>query len=565
MALRCIVRGNLATPTLGLLFSLALVSIGSGQAGGSWQTLRRMPSARQEISTAVLNGKIYVIAGFTSGGASTDTVEVYDPATDTWAAAKSIPLLNNHNNAATAAGKLYTFGGVSKQAFVYNPANDSWSPVASMNMQHGSTAAVGVIDNKIYVAGGTNSPPNQRGLEVYDPATNKWTTRAPMTVSRNHCAGAVIDGKFYVVGGRGADQAPTALEVYDPATNSWSTRASMPTGRSGLAAASVNGELFVFGGEFPDLHSEVEVYNPISNTWRELPNMPTPRHGIWASVIGNKIYLPAGGQVQGYGATNVNEVFTVGDKATLVNISTRARVETGDNVLIGGFVVSGPDSKRVIIRAIGPTLPVPGPLTDPVLELYNGANQLVLSNDNWQEAPNPQEIIDSNLAPMSALESAILTNVAPGNHTAIVRGAGGTSGVALVEVYVLENSPLSQLINISSRGFVSTGDNLMIAGFVATGDTPRRFLVRAMGPSLPVPGPLANPNLELRDANGALLAANDDWRNSQEAEIMATKIAPASNLESAIVRTLAPGLYTALMRGAFETIGIGLVEVYALQ
>lgn len=548
------------------VLSLVLAVVSDGQtAGGEWQTLAPMPSARQEISTAVLNGKIYVIAGFTSAGASTDTVEVFNPATNTWASAQSIPIQNNHNSAAVAAGKLYTFGGVSNLAFVYDPALNVWLPVAPMNFQHGETAAVGVIDNKIYVAGGAGGGMQQRELEVYDPAANTWTNLAPMTVPRNHTGGGVIKGKFYVVGGRGSTNAATALEVYDPQTNSWTTLAPMPTARSGIGVGVVNGELYVFGGEIPSLHPEVEVYNPESNSWRRVADMPTPRHGIWASVIGDKIYLPAGGSQQGLGATNVNEVFEVSSQATFANISTRLKVETGDNALIGGFIVTGTGSKRVILRAIGPSLAVSGALANPRLELYNGAGQLLAANDNWQDAPNKQEIIDSSIPPSHPLEAAILTNVALGQHTAIVRGENDSTGLALVEIYDLEAGSDSRLANISTRGFVQTDDNVLIGGLILDGQEARRVMVRAIGPSLGRPDALGDPTLELRDANGGLVASNDNWRIPDEAAILATTIPPTHDLESAVVRTLPPASYTAIVRGANDTIGIALVEAYALD
>ena len=405
----------------------------------------------------------------------------------------------------------------------------------------------------------------QRELEVYDPVANTWTNLAPMSVPRNHTGGGVINGKLYVVGGRDSTNAPTALEVYDPQNNTWTTLAPMPTARSGIGVGVVNGELYVFGGEIPSLHPEVEVYNPESNSWRRLADMPTPRHGIWASVIGNKIYLPGGGSQQGFGATNVNDVFVVSTKATFANISSRLKVETGDNALIGGFIVTGTASKRIILRAIGPSLPVPGALANPRLELHNGAGQLIAVNDNWQDAPNEQEIIDSSIPPSHDLEAAILTTVAPGNYTAIVRGENDSTGVALVEVYDLEAGSDSKLANISTRGFVQTGDNVLIGGLILTGQEPRRVIVRAIGPSLTVPGALADPTLELRDANGGLLASNDNWRTSQEAEIIATTIPPSHDLESAIVQTLPPANYTAIVRGVNNTIGIALVEAYALD
>ena len=550
---------------VGLSIATLLSGVSGGQAGGVWQDLAPMPTARQELASAVLNGKIYVIAGFDSGGASTSTVEVYNPATNSWASAQSIPIANNHGNAAVAAGKLYTFGGVSNAAFVYDPALNTWSPVASMNFQHGGTAAVGVINNKIYVAGGTGGGMQQRELEVYDPAANTWTNLAPMDVPRNHTGGGVINGKLYVAGGRDSATAPTALEVYDPQTNAWTTLAPMPTGRSGIGVGVVGGELYVFGGEIPALHPEVEVYNPESNSWRSLADMPTPRHGLWASVIGNRIFLPGGGSQQGFGASNVNDVFAVSGKATFANVSSRLKVETGDNVLIGGFIVTGAASKRLILRAIGPSLPVSGPLVNPRLELYNGTGQLVAVNDDWQSAPNKQEIIDSALAPSRDAEAAILTTVAPGSYTAIVRGEGNSTGVALVEVYDLEPGSEAKVANISTRGLVQTGDNVLIGGLILRGELARRVIVRAIGPSLPVSGALANPTLELRDTNGGLLASNDNWRTSQETEIIATGVPPSHDLESAIVQTLPASSYTAIVRGQNATTGIALVEAYALD
>ncbi len=539
------------------LFALAT----STNAGGTWQDLAPMPAERQELATAVLNGKIYVMAGYDAKGVSTDSVFVYNPATNTWTTAHPLPRTNNHNSAAVAAGKLYSFAGLSNATYVYDPINDSWTQVASLNVSHSGTAAVGVINDKIYVAGGGLGT----ALEVYDPAANTWTLLASMNVSRNHCGGGVIDGKLYVVGGRDSAQAPTALEVYDPATLSLTSRAPMPTGRSGIGTAVVNGELYVFGGELPALHSEVEVYNPTTNTWRSLPPMPAPRHGIWASVIGNRIFLPGGGGQQGFGATDLTDVFIVNTKAVFANISTRLKVESGENALIGGFIVTGTASKRMILRAIGPSLSIGGALSDPRLELYDSAGQLMAANDNWRDAPNAQEITESAIAPTSDLESAILTTVSPGAYTAIVRGAGEATGIDLVEAYDLEAGSDSQLANISTRGFVQTGNNVLIGGLILTGQQSRRMIVRAIGPSLNLTGRLGDPTLELRDGSGTLLASNDNWRTTQEAEIIGTGIQPTNDLESAIVQTLVPGSYTAIVSGLNNTTGIGVVEAYALE
>lgn len=254
--------------------------------------------------------------------------------------------------------------------------------------------------------------------------------------------------------------------------------------------------------------------------------------------------------------------------AGLSNISTRLRVETGDKVLIGGFIVSGSAPKTVIVRAIGPSLPLSNKLANPNLELF-GASGMIASNDNWQDAPNKQEIIDSSLAPVNDLESAILITL-PGDagYTAIVRGADDESGVGLVKVYDLNQADDTQLANISTRGFVQTGDNVMIVGFILGGATgTATVLIRALGPSLTDAGvsdALPDPTLELHDGNGALLSSNDNWKESQQAEIEATGIPPTKDLESALLETLSPGAYTAIVIGQGGVTGVGLIEVYRL-
>ena len=249
----------------------------------------------------------------------------------------------------------------------------------------------------------------------------------------------------------------------------------------------------------------------------------------------------------------------------LGNISTRGVVETGENVLIGGFIVTGTQPKKVMVRAIGPSLPLVGVLADPNLELHNGAGTLIANNDNWVDAPNKQEIIDSTIPPTNDFESAILTSLDPGPYTAIVSGVNNTAGIALVEDYDLDNAVDSELANISTRGLVQTGDNVLIGGFIVAGYNAEKVIVRAIGPSLPVAGTLADPTLELHDANGVILASNDNWRDTQEAEIIATTIPPNDDAESAIVQTLAPAAYTAIVRGMNGTSGVALVEVYNLE
>ena len=259
--------------------------------------------------------------------------------------------------------------------------------------------------------------------------------------------------------------------------------------------------------------------------------------------------------------------FEVQPATTLANISTRLRVETGDNVLIGGFIVTGTQPKKVILLAIGPSLPLADTLTNPTLELYSG-NTLLQSNDDWVNSPDKQAIMDSGVAPTNNLESAIISTLPANNaqYTAIVRGANNTTGIGVVQAYDLDRLADSKLANISTRGLVRTGDNVLIAGTIVVGQASQKVIVRALGPSTGVPGAMADPTLELHDGNGALLEANDNWVDSPNKQaIIDSTIPPTNNLESAIVRTLTPANYTAIVRGVNNTTGIAVVEVYALN
>jgi hypothetical protein len=256
--------------------------------------------------------------------------------------------------------------------------------------------------------------------------------------------------------------------------------------------------------------------------------------------------------------------------AQLLNISSRARVQTGDNILIGGFIVTGNQPKQVLMRAIGPSLqvggnPVPGRMADPTLQLRDSNGLTVRTNDNWKDSSDRAAIEATGLAPSDDRESAIIRTLNPGAYTAILRGVNDTTGIALVEVYD-RSSANSLLANISSRSFVETADNVLIGGFIA-GNQPGStdILVRALGPSIKnqLPNALDDPTLELRNSNGALLASNNNWKDAPErAQIEATGIPPSHDLESAIFRTLAPTQYTAIVRGNNGGIGVGVVEIY---
>jgi len=256
----------------------------------------------------------------------------------------------------------------------------------------------------------------------------------------------------------------------------------------------------------------------------------------------------------------------------LANISARLQTGVGEDVLIGGFVLRGTPDKRVMIRAIGPSLSSSGisnVMADPILELHDSTGAVIATGDNWGDNANQQEIIDTGIAPLSPNESVILARL-PSNdsgvsYTAILQGAGNTTGVALLEVYDLDRGLGPGVLNISTRGRVDVGDNVMIGGVIVAGQAPQKVVVRAIGPSLPTAEKLADPTLELHDGNGGLIFSNDNWRTTQEAEIIATGLAPSNDLESAIVATIPPANYTAIVRGVNNTTGVALVEVYAVN
>jgi hypothetical protein len=262
------------------------------------------------------------------------------------------------------------------------------------------------------------------------------------------------------------------------------------------------------------------------------------------------------------------------DSPLLSNISTRGFVEAGDNVMIGGVIISGSGPKKVLLRVLGPTLGqppfnVPNAMANPTLDLFQG-NTLVASNDNWGDAANQQAVSETGLAPPNAPEAAILISLDPGSYTAIARSANNTPGNALFEAYDLDNTADCRFANISTRGLVQTGDNVIIAGLIVQGSGSENVLIRALGPTLGqppfnVPNSLPDPFLDLRDANGVRITANDNWKSTQQVQIQATGLAPSHDAESAIAITLAPGGYTAIVTGVNNTTGNALVEVYGLN
>lgn len=260
-----------------------------------------------------------------------------------------------------------------------------------------------------------------------------------------------------------------------------------------------------------------------------------------------------------------------------LNISTRVNVGTGDNVLIGGFIVTGNDPKLVVLRALGPSLAVQGVagvLEDPVLELHDSTGATIGTNDNWMDlsADDQTTLNDFGLAPTEDAESALVMTLDPGEYTIIVRGVNDTTGVALVEAYDLDQGTTdSKLANISTRGSVDTGDNVMIGGFIIGGGSAgfSQVIVRGLGPSLEargVTGVLADPQIQLVDVNGTILATNDNWMDDPNMQtVIDNGLAPENDSESAIYDVLHPGNYTVILDGVNETAGVGLVESYEID
>ncbi|CAN5412752.1 hypothetical protein BH20VER3_BH20VER3_20960 [soil metagenome] len=255
----------------------------------------------------------------------------------------------------------------------------------------------------------------------------------------------------------------------------------------------------------------------------------------------------------------------------LVNLSTRLQVGTGNNVLIGGFIIQGNQLKKVVLRAVGPSLGssgVAGSLQDPQMELHDSSGEPIASNNNWQESLDAGEILDYGLAPSDPRESALVARLAPGNYTAIISGVNNSTGIGLVESYTVDTNA-SHAANISTRGRVGTADDAMIGGFIVGGRTSKTILVRAIGPSLGESGfvdVLADPKVELHGSDGQLVASNDDWVTSaQQSQIIAAGLQPSNAKEAALIATIPSGNYTAVVQGADGGAGVGLVEIYDLD
>ncbi len=330
------------------------------------------------------------------------------------------------------------------------------------------------------------------------------------------------------------------------------------------------------GTEVPPLDQEIDATNALGDSVSRVYNYGDA-NATAAGQTGSTPEKDTVGLVTQFGTTAVpapSPSPTPVPNVVLANISTRMVTGVGDNVMIGGLIIGGSAKKKVVVRGLGPSIsvggkPVAGTVQDPVLELHKGDGSVLAANDDWKQTQQA-EIEQSGLAPKDDRESAISISLDPGNYTVVVSGKGQTSGIALVEAYDVDQPAASKLLNISTRGNVQTGDNVMIGGLIIGGSDYGRVIFRGLGPSLnvngvPVPNRLADPTLDLRDGNGAPLAFNDNWKDSQQAEIQQSGLAPANDSEAAIIGSYPPGNYTVILRGKNDTTGIGLVEAYKLN
>jgi hypothetical protein len=562
-------------------------------AQGAWASVGSLIQRRHRHTATLLADGRVLVAGGREFFFEIASAELYDPGTETWTETGSLAAPRfGHTATLLPDGRVLLAAGAwedrigfgtfpMRAAELYDPASGTWT--ATGNLAHPRLAHTATLlpNGKVLVAGGRrrldfNVIETLASAELYDPATGTWSLTGSLTTTRQgHTATLLANGLVLVAGGHNGNSNGflNTAELYNPATGTWSLTGSFGAPRQDHTATLLpSGRVLIAGGAGPNgTVGSGELYNFNGGEWATVTTLFTARQNHTATLLHNGPVLVAGG-LNGTQSLASAELYRR-LASSFLNISTRLQVQTDDNVLIGGFIIDGMDPKTLVVRGMGPSLPVPGALADPTIEVHGPAGQLLGSNDNWKDAATRRQISESGLAPTNDLESALWGVINPGAYTVILKGKDGESGVGSVEVYDLDPTSDSGLANISTRGFVDTDDNVMIAGVIIGGGNPghaARVVVRALGPSVPVNGRLANPTIELNNENGAAIAFNDDWKTrangeSQQSEIEATHVPPTNDLESALVQGLLPGNYTAILRGKDGATGVGLVEAYRLE
>jgi N-acetylneuraminic acid mutarotase len=544
--------------------------------------------------TAVWTGSEMIVWGGLGDFGFLNTGGRYNPSTDSWIATSTTnaPSARNYHTAVWTGSEMIVWGGsVDTSEFStggrYNPMTDSWTATSTTNAPSARNYHTAVWTGRemiVWGGGGESGLLNTGGR--YNPGTDRWTTTSSTNAPvRRYLHTAVWTGSEMIVWG-GANRIYLKSGArYNPSADGWraTSMTNAPGARVGHKAVWTGNQMIVWGGsDGTNYLNTGGRYSPGANSWTATSTINTPNGGSSHAAVWS------GSQMIVWGGSITGGRYCAYVSPQLGNISTRVFVQTGDNVVIGGFIVQGTQTKRVIIRAIGPELSqygVPNALANPTLELHGATGALIASNDNWITTViggiiTSDQLVDirnSGHAPTDWRESAIIADLPAGNYTAIVRGVNNMTGVALVEVYDLSPETNSILDNISTRGFVQTGEDVMIGGFIVQGTAAKRVIVRAIGPGLTqygVPNVLANPTLELHDGTGALIASNDNWQHTiiggiitagQVAAIQDSGHAPADGRESAIIADLPAGNYTAIVRGVNNTTGVALVEVYDLD
>jgi hypothetical protein len=388
---------------------------------GFWASIPPMPTARQEVGVAAVEGRVYVVGGFDASGTGRDTLEIFDTRTGQWQAGPSLPVSVHHPNVAAVGNKIYVAGGYvgpvglpAATTFELDTDRMTWTQKTDMPTPRGAGAAVGYDRRRLFVFGGERGT-SVTDTAVFNPETNSWSTLAAMPTPRNHMGAAVVRGKIYVIGGRPGNL--DVNEAYDPLTDTWSIKSPMPTGRSGHAVTSLNNFIFTFGGEgnsnsavgtFP----QTEGYNPDLDSWTSLPFMTTPRHGIGAAVVGNRIFLPGGATVQGFGATSESDFFAVQQE-----------------LLIPQFVVGGGYSTSLTItnpeqaRTAEVTLSLTGIIGTPLTTNLDGTARSTIS---FSIPPLASRTVLASEPGLSSLQAGTVRITADARIVAyaLIRGAG---------------------------------------------------------------------------------------------------------------------------------------------
>jgi N-acetylneuraminic acid mutarotase len=579
-------------------------------ASGTWAPTGSLNTARYEHTATLLSNGNVLAAGGTNSGGSLASAELYVPG--------SAPVITSPLTASSLVGQQFTYQfeatGATSLSASNLPSGLTFSTALSAIV--GSPTAAGVFPVGLAAsnANGTttatltitvSSPPSS-GLVILSGSSATGRTGQPFslqviatgggtaqTITASALpAGLTIDALTGLISGTSISDNSTAVTLTVTDGNlttssilelTFSSDLARPVIVSPSSTTVAAGQFFSYAIDAPANSdpSDPTVFTLIGTLPAGL-TFDSQTGTISGAFTGNNLRRGVSPNLSGGIVTNV-QLFATNSHGTstlplvfflapagTVNIATRLAIGTGDNVLIAGFIIHGNAPKKVMIRALGPSLPVPGAVQDTTLELHD-VDVTLGSNDNWRETQE-NEITAAGIAPSDDRESAIIAILNPGNYSAVVRGKNDATGIAVVEVYdlgtaSLDNSSNSTLANIATRGPVLVGDNVMIGGFIVSKQD-AKVVVRAIGPSLSafgIAGTLQDPTVALKDANGSTLIDNDDWQQGQPAEIEQIGLAPADPRESALIATLAPGNYTAIVSGKENATGVALVEVYGLQ